>query len=163
MKAVNPTLAIALLTIATSTPTSAPGQPRGEDRAAEAGRPDPGRFSGSLMFHQKGGRLTYQLSISGGRVTGGSQHFGDPSKPIAEIVGGWYDHRRGTLSLLIQGIDVPDDKWRAQAQHFRIDPANKKVILEHTLYGHGITATTEPLFGEHVLDHLNRNLLGDPE
>ena len=83
-------------------------------------------YSGRIIFHQKGGQLTYELTVTNGKVTG-SQHFGDSTKPVAQIVGGWFDGRSGTLSVLIQGTDVPDDRWRAQAQHFTIDAATRDI------------------------------------
>ncbi len=121
--------------------------------AAEAPSNPAEAFSGKITFHQKSGELTYELTVTNGKVSG-TQHFGDPTKPIAQIVGGWFDERHGTLSLLIQGTDVPDDKWRAQAQHFTIDVARKDVTLAHALYGHGLTAANTTMATEHVLDLL---------
>ncbi len=105
------------------------GSPTASDRASAV--------AGKLRFHQKGGSLTYEVTVSDGVVTAGMQHFANPQEPVANIVGGWFDSQSGRLCLLIQGGKVLDEKWRSQAQHFHVDRAKKEITLEHTLYGYG--------------------------
>lgn len=81
------------------------------------------------------------------------QHFANPREPVANILGGWFDSQSGRLCLLIQGSKVLDEKWCSQAQHFRIDRAQKEVTLEHALYGYGLTLDPS-MMTAHELDEM---------
>lgn len=116
-----------------------------------------GPFSGKIVFHQQDGPVVYNVIVADGQVSG-YQSLGSNAKPFAQIVGGWFDFQQGKLSLLIvataEGIDP---RWRAQAQHFRVDLPARQVTLEHMLYDYGQTvhsASDTPT--AHVLDALDR-------
>ncbi len=116
-------------------------------------------FSGRIVFHQKLGHVIYDVTVASGVVSGHQFIDSDP-KPIADIVGGWFDYKKGRLCLLIQGTaEGIDQKWRSQAQHFSIDLKAKEVTLEHMLYDYGLTADTLPDTPTprvpHVLDSLD--------
>ena len=134
---------------ATSTPAQQPRpKPQPSDTSA------PGAFSGKIVFHQASGSLTYRVRVVSGKVVGGQQDFGDRARPFAAIVGGWFDRDEQQLCLLIQAEESLGKKWRAQAQHFRVDEARKAVTLEQALYGYGIDDQREPIVRDHVLDAL---------
>ena len=98
-------------------------------------------FSGKILFHQESTGVFYEVNIAKGIVTGGLQHMRDSDTPIAQIVGGWYDHNAGRLVLLIQ-LTSGDlgSRWLSQCQQFYVDLANKQVTLDHMLHGYGLTA-----------------------
>ena len=108
-------------------------------------------FTGRIVFHQKEGGVSYDVTISNGLVSG-RQFLG--SEPIAKFVGGWFDYKKGRLSLLIQGTDKDlAPEWRSQCQQFSIDLKTKEMTLEHMLYSFGETLdTAQPPPTAHVLD-----------
>ena len=116
-----------------------------------------GPFSGKIVFHQKDGPVIYNVTVADGQVSGYQSLTFNP-KPFAQIVGGWYDFDQGKLSLLIAGTaEGLDPRWRAQAQHFRVDLPGKQLTLEHMLYDYGLTVTSsEDTPTAHVLDSLDR-------
>lgn len=112
------------------------------------------QFTGKIVFHQKDGPTVYDVTLTDGRVSG-HEFLGSDPEPIADIVGGWFDHQKGRLSLLIQvTANRVDDRWRSQAQHFKVDPKTKEVTLEHMLYDYGTTLDNaqENLVTAHILD-----------
>ncbi len=121
------------------------------DRAPRGGGKMRDAFSGKLRFHQNGGKLIYDLVIDHGRVHG-TEHFGDADHAVAHIVGGWYDREGKTLSLLIEGSDGANERWRVQAQQFTLNPEEKTLTLEHALYGKGLTSENSKLTIDHTLD-----------
>jgi hypothetical protein len=127
--------------------SSKPGSSAASDRAGASA------VVGKIKFHQKGGSLTYEVVISNGVVTAGIQHFANPREPVANLVGGWFDAPSGRLCLLVQASKVLDEKWRSQAQHFRLDSNKKTVTLEHVLYDYGRTLDPS-MMTEHVLDEV---------
>ena len=120
-------------------------------------------FTGQLAFHQKNGRVAYNVVVTNGLVTGGCQQLLGSDEPIAKLVGGWYDHRAGRLSLLVQGTaENLDPKWVSQIQQFRVDPKTGEITLEHMLHGYGLTVADPDLEIAHVIDSLEgrAHLLG---
>lgn len=112
-------------------------------------------FSGRILFHQEGAGIFYEVTVTKGIVTGGLQHMRDSDKPISQIVGGWYDHNVGRLVLLIQlTTGELDSQWLSQSQQFHIDLENKRVTLDHTLHGYGLTAENSAVATGHVLDSM---------
>jgi hypothetical protein len=133
--------------------TSSPAQhPRPKPQPSDTSAP--GAFSGKVVFHQAGGSLTYRVRVASGKVVGGQQDFGDRDKPFAAIVGGWFDLDEQKLCLLIQADESLGKKWRAQAQHFRVDEVRRALTLEHALYGYGIDDQRDAIVRDHVLDAL---------
>lgn len=113
-------------------------------------------FSGKILFHQNAGPVFYEVNVAKGIVTGGVQHMRDSDTPIAQIVGGWYDHGSGRLSLLIQLTPGElDSRWLSQCQQFHVDLAGKQVTLEHMLHGYGLTTENDGLAIEHTLDSMD--------
>jgi hypothetical protein len=86
----------------------------------------------------------------------GSQHWRGATKPNCRVVGGWFDFQQGTLSLLLQGAEHLDSKWRAQVQQFRINRQTKQVTLEYMLYGYGLSNENTAIQVHHHLDVLDR-------
>ncbi len=112
-------------------------------------------FSGAMAFHDKGGSVKYDLTITNGQVSGW-QYWGDDKEPVGKIVGGWFDFDRRRLSVMIQGSDHTQAVWRSQLKQFHIDIAAKQVLLDYELYDYGQTLE-RPLVGKpHVLDKLDR-------
>lgn len=113
-------------------------------------------FSGKILFHQEAVGIFYEVTVTKGIVTGGSQHMRDSDKPIAQIVGGWYDHNAGRLVLLIQlTVGELDSQWLSQSQQFHVDVENKQVTLEHMLHGYGLTPENSSVATGHMLDSLD--------
>jgi hypothetical protein len=127
--------------------------PRREGGGTKRGGKMRDAFSGKIRFHQSGGKLTYDLTVDHGRVNG-TEHFGDADRPVAHIVGGWFDRDGETLSLLIEGSDGANERWRVQAQQFTVNPEAKTVTMEHALYGKGLTSENSKLTIDHTLDLL---------
>ena len=154
MKLPKSTLLIPLLTLAHLATSDCLGLDAADNKPAATVIPIGQRFSGKIVFHQKAGTLTYEISVADGQITTGAQHFGDRSKPVAAIVGGWFDAANNRLTVLIQGTAVAEDKWRAQAQQFLVNPRKKTVTLEHALYHYGLDMTVSAPFAAHVLDSI---------
>lgn len=112
-------------------------------------------FSGKITFHDAEDRVRYDLTVTNGQVSGW-QYLRDDKKPIAQIVGGWFDFDRRRLSLLIQGADHVQAQWRSQLQQFHLDLHHKQVILDHDLHGYGLTNQSAPEGKPNVLDTLDR-------
>ncbi len=114
-------------------------------------------FTGKIVFHQKESHISYEVTITDGEV-GGRQLLG--ATPIAKIVGGWFDYKKGHLSLLLQGAtEALPTEWRSQCQQFSIDPTARVVKLEHMLYSFGATLDTpQPLATTHVLDSFDASV-----
>ena len=112
-------------------------------------QPEP--FSGAIAFHRSDGHILYDLTVNNGQVRGVQRMDGE-KKPI----GGWIDYPTGNLSVLIQGGDNIEQKWRSQAQQFHVDLSTKTVTLEHMLYGDGLTLEHSDILTTHVLDALDK-------
>ena len=112
-------------------------------------------FSGAVVFHRSDGHIIYDLTIRNRKVNG-VQRMDDGRKPIAKVVGGWFDFETGKLDVLIQGSESVDLKWRTQAQQFHVNLSSKTVTLEHMLYGDGLTLENSSIMTEHVLDVLDK-------
>ena len=113
-------------------------------------------FSGKISFHQENTGVFYEVTVTKGIVTGGLQHMRDSDAAIAQIVGGWYDHNKGRLSLLVQlTTGELDSRWLSQCQQFHVDLANKQVMRDHMLHGYGLTAGNSGVATEHVLDSMD--------
>ena len=113
-------------------------------------------FTGRILFHQEAEGVFYEVTVTKGIVTGGLQHMRNSDTPIAQIVGGWYDHNAGRLSLLIQLTSGElDSRWLSQCQQFHVDLANKQVTLDHRLHGYGLTAENSGVATTHVLDSMD--------
>ncbi len=93
-------------------------------------------FSGEMVFHDSGGNVKYELTITDGQVKGW-QHWRHDKKPVGEIVGGWFDFDRHRLSLLIQGANHVQAQWRSQLQQFNFDIGKRQVFLDYELYDYG--------------------------
>ncbi len=70
-------------------------------------------FSGAMAFHDPGGSVEYDLTITNGQVSGW-QYRGDDKDSVAKIVGGGFDFDRRRLSVMIQGGDHTQAVWRSQ-------------------------------------------------
>ncbi len=114
-------------------------------------------FSGQIVFHQKDGPVVYNVTVTDGQVSGYQSLTFNPA-PVAKIVGGWFNFGQGKLSLLIVGTaEGIDPRWRAQAQHFRVDLPARQVTLEHMLYDYGLTVdSSADTPTAHVLDALDQ-------
>ena len=93
-------------------------------------------FSGQIAFHDSAGNVKYDLTITRGAVKGW-QYWRDEKKPVAQIVGGWFDFDRRRLSVLIQGGDHTQAVWRSQLKQFHIDIPARQVICDYELYDYG--------------------------
>ena len=114
-------------------------------------------FSGRIVFHQADGHITYDLAVTNGKVSG-CQRMSGADKPIAQIVGGWFDYPQGRLSVLVQCTDEMDPKWRSRAQQFEVDPEGRKVTLKSMLYDFGLTLDNSEIPTAHVLDTLDKTV-----
>ena len=112
-------------------------------------------FSGKIAFHDSAGNVKYDLTINKGRVSGW-QHWRDEKKPVAKIVGGWFDFDRRRLSVLIQGADHVEAQWRSQLKQFHIDIAKREVICDYELYDWGQRNENPPEGTPNVLDKFDR-------
>ena len=113
-------------------------------------------FTGKILFHCEGTGACYEVTVAKGIVTGGLQHMRDSDTPIAQIVGGWYDHDKARLSLLLQLTSGElDSRWLSQCQQFHVDLANKQVTLEHSLHGYGLALENSGVATDHVLDSMD--------
>lgn len=86
----------------------------------------------------------------------GWQHWRDDEKPVAKVVGGWFDFDRRRLSVLIQGAGHVEAQWRSQLKQFHIDIPKRQVILDNELYDYGHRNEGSPVGKPHILDKLDR-------
>ncbi len=112
-------------------------------------------FSGEIAFHDSAGDVRYDLTVTNGQV-GGWQHWRDEQKPVARIVGGWFDFERRRLSVLIQGADHVEARWRSQLKQFHIDIAKRQVVCDYELYDYGRRNDSSPVGTPNILDKLDR-------
>ena len=112
-------------------------------------------FSGKIAFHDSAGNVKYDLTVTRGQVRGW-QRWRDEKKPVAEIVGGWFDFDRRRLSVLIQGGDHTQAVWRSQLKQFHIDIPAQQVICDYELYDYGHRNESSPVGTPNVLDRLDR-------
>ena len=106
-----------------------------------------------MVFHDAEGNVRYDLTITNGQVKGW-QHWRDEEKPVAEVVGGWFDFDRRRLSVLIQGADHVQAQWRSQLRQFHLDIPKRQVILDYDLHDYGNRNETSPVGQPNILDAL---------
>ena len=112
-------------------------------------------FTGKIMFVQKGSNVVYDLTVTRGQVSG-SQYWPGETKPIGQIVGGWFDSDQNRLTILIQAADHLQAQLRSQMQQFHLDLDTKEVKMEHALYSYGLTTENSDFNTAHTLVTLDR-------